>query len=448
MSLIKKQNQQRLKGVTLVEVLISIFLLLVVTLSFYGMIMLAGKIVADSKLRTMGLYLANEEIETIKSMAYNNIGTVGGVPSGELPPVKNIEKGGYSFQVKTEVKFLDDEMDGVFPEDENPSDYKVVRLEVIWPSSFKKKEAILITSIYPDILEQAGTGGILSINVINFEGVGVIDCDVEISNANLDPPVLINTGTDDIGNVTLYGMPASQDGYQIKLERSGYETVTTLPPYPTSSFHPVDEHIIVVAGQLNARSLQLDELGDVTVMVKNESGLAVAGLGATMQGGRIIGYTEDVDPQPVYFFDESNLATNAEGIINVADASPGNYNFSINDSSYELININPASPFDLPAGGIINVQATCVENTVDSVLVVITDNETKEPIQEASVSVVGFDYNATNLTDTLGKAFFWEELMEQGEYQIGVTADGYEEYNGTVDLLGLTKEEVYLTAIE
>jgi len=50
MSFMKKQSWQKFKGVSLIEVLISIFLLLIVTLSFYGMIMLASKIVADSKL--------------------------------------------------------------------------------------------------------------------------------------------------------------------------------------------------------------------------------------------------------------------------------------------------------------------------------------------------------------------------------------------------------------
>ena len=448
MSFMKKQSWQKFKGVSLIEVLISIFLLLIVTLSFYGMIMLASKIVADSKLRTMGLYLANEEMETIKSMAYNKVGTVGGVPAGNLPQAKEIEKGGYSFQVETEVKFSDDEMDGVFPEDENPSDYKVVRLEVIWPSSFKKKEVILVSSIYPDILEQAGVGGVLNINVINLEGVGVADCDVEISNPNLDPQVLINTGTDSIGNVVLYGMPASQDGYQIKLERSGYETVTTFPPYPISSFHPVDEHIIVVDGQLNARSLQFNKLGDIAVTVKNESGLAISGLSVAIKGGRIIGYTEDMNPQPVYFFDENDLATSAEGIIGIENAGPGNYTFSVNNPIYELINIDPAGPFDLPAGEAINVQVACVENSVDSLLVIVSDNETKEPILEASVSVTGFDYSAVNMTNALGKAFFWEELMEQGEYQVGATADGYEDYTGTADLAELTKKEIYLTAVE
>jgi hypothetical protein len=446
----KKSNKKStvFKGITVIETLITVFLILIVTLSFYGMIILAGKIVADSKLRTMGLYLANEEMENIKSMAYDKIGTEGGIPSGDLLQNRNVEKGGYSFNVSTEVKYSDDETDGLFPEDDNPSDYKTVRLEVSWPSSFKEKEIVLVTSMYPDILEQAGEGGILSINAINFEGVGIGECSVEIANPDLDPPVLINSGTDSTGNLTLYAVPPSQEGYQVKLEKTGYETVSTFPLYPTSSFNPVDKHVSVVAGKLNARSLQINELGDLTVQILDESSLPLPNFSVALKGGRIIGYSEEENPQTIYSFDENDLITNGSGIIALDDTSPGNYFFSINDSNYEIVKINPGNPFELSAGGTTDAQATCVANTVDSLLIIVQDNLTKEAIPEASATVTGPNYSAVDQTDALGKAFFWQELMEQGEYQINVEADGYVSYSGTSSLLGLTKVEIYLDAVE
>ncbi len=436
------------RGVTLIESLVAVMLLSLVSVTFYEMFLLAGRLTADSKTRMMAVYLANEEMEILKSMAYSKIGTQGGVPAGTILQSRNISKGGYNFLVKTEVKFSDDPLDGVFPADNTPSDFKTVRLEVSWPSHFKQKQAVLVSSIYPETPEQEEGGGVLSFNAINFEGLGIAGCDVEIKNEEIAPPVAINTRTDDGGNVLLLGLSASQNGYEIKLNCSGMEEIRTLPPYPESVFRPVNEHATVVLGSLNLKTIEANQLGNLKLIFKDEKGALISGLDTGLSGGRIEGYTVAADPLPVYVFSDESILTNGVGEVELEEASGGNYFLTINDLNSELVRASVDLPLVLTPGSELEANFTVVKKTLDSLLVSALDSVTKEPIGDILVTVKkGEDYNQSIVTDFSGKAFFWEENMAEGEYQIEVNAAEYQPYTGTVALERLTKKDVFLERI-
>lgn len=407
-----KQNsskkQARQSGVSLIESLIAIFLLMVISISLYGMFLLAGELVADAKLRTMGIYAGNEEMENIKSMTYRNVGTNGGVPSGILPQFKVVQKGGYSFEVRTDIRFADDDVDGVFPADTIPTDYKSVRVEVTWQSPFQSHEVVLVSSIYPDTPEEDVSGGILSINAIDFSGQGVSDCDADVENASLSPPVSIHTKTDDQGNIILMGMPPSVGGYKITLSRAGHETVQTYPPYPDTAFYPVDENATVIQGWLNTKTVRIDEVGDISITVRDEADNTRGGFLLNVTGGRILGYTEETAPDrlPIYSYDHDNVATNASGVLEIDDTSPGSYTIELADPDYQIVGFSPTNPFVLESGGSSSPSITAVAKTTNSLLVKVYDSETREPVPDASVAVTGPDFSATRVADSMGYAFF------------------------------------------
>ncbi|MBU2025561.1 MAG: prepilin-type N-terminal cleavage/methylation domain-containing protein [Patescibacteria group bacterium] len=435
----KKQS-----GTTLIEVLVAIFLLAIISISIFGMFLLSGRLVSDAKVRTIGLYLANEEMEKIKAMDYARAGTEGGVPGGDLPQEKEMSKGGASFTVRTEIKYLDDESDGVFPDDVRPADYKVIRIGVGWDSSFQKNEIALVSSVYPASADDEEAGGILSINAVDFEGAGVPQCEVDILEPGLSPAVEIHTRTDDYGNVILYGMPESLDGYQIYLKRSGYEEVRTYPPYPATWFHPVDEHPTVMESDLNMKSIRIDEMGELKIGIKDQADNGISGFSVAIKGGRILGYTQEMEPQPVYVFQEDNLIADESGVITVQPASAGGYEMNLNDGNYELVQLDTSYPFELPAGQTKQVEAKCVRKEVNSLLVEVLDSATREAIPEAAVTVNGPNFSGNKVTDNFGRAFFWQEIMESGDYTIDAAMDGYENYNGLVALNQLTKKEILL----
>lgn len=437
----KISNSQ--SGVTLVEVLVSVFLLSVVSISLYGMFLLAGRLVADAKLRLMGTYAANEEMENLKSMAYNQVGTVGGVPDGIIPQSKTVEKGGYAFDVATEVRFGDDPVDNLFPADTVPTDYKVARVTVSWPSAFKNHEIVLISSVYPDVPEEDENGGILSVNAIDFEGNGVPNCDVLIENTSVTPQVSIHTSTDDQGNVMLLGIPPS-DEYKITLSKASFETVETFPPYPTTPYQPVDENASVVEGWLNMKAIQIDETGLIQISVVDEADLPRSSFGLDINGGRVLGYTVGTEREPVYAYNEINKTTDGNGALSISSAGHGSYSVESHSTEYELVGTDAGNPFDVPVGGTVPVKITAVNKTTDSILVRVMDSATRDPIPDASVTVSGEGFSATQLSDPNGNAFFWQEGMVEQDYSIAIDAEGYSSYSGAVQLSELTHADSYM----
>ena len=443
----KPKQKKLIKGISLIEAMVSISVFAIISVSLYGMFLFTGKLTADAKLRTLAIYLANEEMEQIKAMSYAQVGTVGGIPAGNLEQTRQITKSGYPFDVKTEVKYLDDELDGNFPDDDKPADYKVVRLDVGWRGSFENQEVVLISSVYPDYLSEEEGGGVLSINALNFEGIGVAGCDVKIVEPDLDPAVSILTKTDDLGNVVLYGLPAGAN-YQLEIVKSGWEQILTYPPYPETPFNPVNQHLTVVEGVMNTKTIGIDQLGDIEITVVDETGDPLDNFPLNISGGRIIGYTNAANPEPVYIFEEEELTTDSDGKLEIEATSGGNYSFSTEETDYELVTVDPANPFELAPGGDVTVTATYVDKNTDSFLIIVSDNETKEPLSDISVALTGPDeFSETELTDKQGRAFFWQEELPEGEYTVEINADEFESYSDTMELDDLVKKEIFLERI-
>jgi type II secretory pathway pseudopilin PulG len=83
-------EKNKKSGLTLVESLVGIGLLLIVFIGIFGLVRLNIKIVAQSKSKTIATALANQKIELARNLAYDQVGTVGGIPSGVIPETENI----------------------------------------------------------------------------------------------------------------------------------------------------------------------------------------------------------------------------------------------------------------------------------------------------------------------------------------------------------------------
>src|SRR3972149_9573143 len=113
----------RLRGQSLLEVLISLALFSILAHALFTLVTTTYSVNTFDKARIAARQLAEEKIEIIKNMPYDDIGTVGGIPSGNLPQYETVNANGLNYLVKTIVIYIDDDFDMLTPDDLLPTDY-------------------------------------------------------------------------------------------------------------------------------------------------------------------------------------------------------------------------------------------------------------------------------------------------------------------------------------
>lgn len=450
-SKIKKPNY----GFTLIESLIVIFIFSTIVVTFYSTWSLGTRQIIESKNRLMATSLVNQKMEIIRNLPYGNVGVAGGVPNGPIDPDESETMGGKSFHVLTDIRYKDDSFDGVLggsPNDTIPNDYKTVRVVVKWGAEANTQQVFLVSNFVPPGREEAAGGGTLAINAADSGGQGVPSVSVRIVNS--ESGVNINTTTDDEGHLLLPGTPAaSLNTYEITLSKDGYETVATLPPYPITSFHPAEVHTSVSEGGLTQKDMTIDALSDIKIFTVDPLGNPIANTEFNLTGGRVLGTDDETGDVFNYTQD---LTADAGGEKNIEDVSPGNFSFALrgtSDTDYKFFKVDPGddsveNKFAVSAGSLLELDAIIASKSIPS-LIVTVKSDSGAKIENASINLVNLTqgYDVTRATDKYGKVFFPEAglALENSNYDISVSADGFAGENGTVTISNLTEEEFSLT---
>ncbi len=159
----KLKNQA---GLTLVEVLISIFILSIIVTAFCGALVYASRVTKDNRVKNGAVNLANEEIEKIRSMKFADIGNVQGDPSGDIPTERKATVDGITYKVSTLINW---EEQGEWTATGNMEwDYKSVRVTVepVGMDSNPNLTKMLETYITRDSTQPAITGGNLRVGLV------------------------------------------------------------------------------------------------------------------------------------------------------------------------------------------------------------------------------------------------------------------------------------------
>ena len=440
-------------GFSILEVISALFIFSVITLTIYSSFQVGFKSLLRSKHRVAAAALANEKMEIIRNLPYNSIGTEGGVPSGSLPQNEEVWKSNQRFDVHTYIRYVDDPFDGVEggnPSDDIPTDYKEVKIEVTWAGVSVGHGVILVSKFVPDGVETNVGGGTLKLNVLDGGGEGIPGVSTRIVNDEVDPHKDISTFTDASGTALLVGMPPGDRNYQISISKDGYESVTTLPPYPESSFDPADVHASVIEGALNTKGIVINKLSNLRINSKDTAGQTLPNMHLNLKGGRVIG-TEHGKTDELYSYDEENLSTGAEGSIELNDASPGIYYLELAEAGYTLIGSDVDLPIALAADENLEVSLIIADNEADSLVVDVLNSVTEEPIMDASVRLFnGTDFDETLVTGDRGQVYFPPStdpptVLEKGDYTLEVMADEYQSYSGNVSIDKLIQERIELT---
>lgn len=440
---------RRLSGFTLAEALVFLFIFSIITLIFFQTFARGTALIVQAKNRLGAIAVANQKMEIVRSLDYSNIGTTTGIPSGSLLQDENLQINNSLFHVHIFVEYIDDVYDGTFsgsPSDVVPDDYKRVKIEVTWGAATDAEKVAVVSNFSPTGVEQAVGGGILSINILNSQGVGVPGATVTIVNSTVAPSVNITTATDSTGNIFLIGAPASTQKYQITFSKGNYYGNHTYAPFPITSFTPVDIHASVVNNVVNQASYIMDQVSTLNLLTVDpfDANGTIPNINYRIDGGRKIGTVTGSNPaQPVYDFGEDNH-TDASGAKNYTNTmSYGTYQWSLaaSQAGYTFIALQPTlatgpNDIDLSPSATQQVKMVLADNTVNAALITVVQASDNSPVSGASVHLTNAapPYDTTVTTSLFGKAYFPTVLppLTAGTYTIQVTAPGFQTKNDTI----------------
>jgi len=217
----------RRDGFTLIEAVLSVFIISILVVAILGMFSFALRLVMENKLLVQAIALGEEKLEIIKNLSYDNVGTVSGIPSGVFPQNEIDNVNGTDYSINYYIVYVDDPADGISPTDFSGTDYKKVRMQISWTGPMGNQTQTFVTSISPKRNHNVAGTGTLSIVVFNASGQAVPQANVRVQASFATSTVDINTQTNSLGRVVIPGAPAGTNKYSIVTTKTNYSTDRT-----------------------------------------------------------------------------------------------------------------------------------------------------------------------------------------------------------------------------
>jgi hypothetical protein len=420
------------RGVTLLDTVVGIALLLLVFLGIYGAFKLSVDVVINNKARAGAIALAEQRMEYIRSLPYTSVGTVGGVPSGALAQTESLTFNGVLYSRRTLVEYLDDPADGTGASDTTGiADYKAVKVDVSWtPRTGGTHDIFLVTRLEPtpDTItsttpESSVSGGTLTVNVLNAASQPVANAQVTIANAATSPAVNLTTYTNTSGVVQLIGTPAASN-YSVVVTKSGYSTAQT---YTSSSQNrnPVPANLTVTNGQTTSSTFSIDQLSSLT-MITLAYGTAnpITNAVVTLQGAKTIGTS------PIIYKYSASVGGTGSATTTISSLEWDTYSMFVNSSTgYDLASSCSPQPVYVAPGSSVTTTLYLAPHTTNSLPVKVITSSNGAPLAGASVTLSKSGYTATQTTDACGQTFF--SGLSATKYSLSVSAAGHTTYNGS-----------------
>jgi type II secretory pathway pseudopilin PulG len=262
-------------GFTLIEGVVGVAVFLIISLALFSIFGIIFGTIRNNKARITANSVALEQLEIIRSMKFGDVATdTGWVPAGPIPSERILNRAGFNFTVQTDIAFVDDEYDGLDPDDSFPYDYKKARVRVLWtnPVSKNQETVAMSTTVVPKGLEglSPNKGG-LFIVVFNASGETVSGANVHIESDSADYST--DAVTDLNGNLWVPDLEPSDD-YHIVATKNGYSTDQTYPvdndtDSPTYNPNPVKPDAVVVADEVTKLGFAIDVLGSLNIKTVN-----------------------------------------------------------------------------------------------------------------------------------------------------------------------------------
>lgn len=476
-------------GNTLVEVIVAIGVFGVIAGALYSLFASGIALVRDNQARVTALAVANQQMEIIKNLPYDDIGTDGGVPDGSIAQNETVTYNNIPFTITTSIEFVDDDYDDITPTDPLNTDYKQVQLDITWPNMSSNTPVSLTTSIVPNGIESSEGGGTLWIEVFDpsLETVPpVVGATVTITATDTTPDVSVSEQTDADGRYILLGAPVGIEAYEVVVTKAGYSTAQTYDRDPMTNPNPNPAHLTVLADQVTTEYFQISELVDnLTIRMQEDShkvtichfsddeGNTISvdynAMDSHLAHGDYIGpcdesYDDTSDPIDTTFtmYGEKTIGTDGEGLPiykyneNHDTGEDGEYAATnIETDTYHIIYDEETEGYviagyseTLPYIALPNTSQTITFNLADyepyTALFTVV-NSSGERLTEATVRLYddSLSYDENLITYQYGQAFF-NDLTPQ-TYNVSITLTDYQSYSGTIDISGNEEQTITLS---
>jgi hypothetical protein len=253
------------RAFSLVEVIIVSAVLFIFFSGLVTMVMYVVELVTNARVRLSALSAATERIEFIRSLPYDSVGTVAGIPSGAIPQTRTVTLNNYTFRERVLIQFVDDPADGFGAADGNGivADYKQVKVEYSWNVTGATSSIFLLSTIVPRSVETTAGGGTIRVNVVDATAQPLSGASVRVLNTTGTTSIDVTRLTDASGTVLIAGAPA-QSGYQLFVTRPGYSTDKTYLA-TTSNPNPLTQPISVLLADVSTMDFQIDRLSTLTL---------------------------------------------------------------------------------------------------------------------------------------------------------------------------------------
>jgi len=207
---------------TLIEVLIAGLVLVIGLVGMAQFFASSSDRVMDSETRLLLHQIAGQEIENIRALPYEDVGTMGDQPLGTLLPTETRTVEGVPIKIVREVIYVQDPTySGPYP-----ANYRLVTVIVRATDSPGLDPVELST-----IVAGGAKGGTLDTTVTDLAGEGIPGVYIHITNDHLIPHVDISASairTDSNGHLLVPGLtPDSTNGYFATVTKEGYNPAAT-----------------------------------------------------------------------------------------------------------------------------------------------------------------------------------------------------------------------------
>ena len=250
---------------TLIDVLVGSALTLVVFVALLGLLRASLLMASSAKAKAGATAIATTQMEYLRSLPYDELGTVGGIPAGAVSQTATTTENSVLYTIRTLVTYVDDERDGVGASDENgiTTDYKRAKVAVSYTFRQSTREVALVSNMAPPSLETTTGGGTLRVNIVGAGGAPVPGASIRIENPSLVPAVDVTVFSDTSGSAAFPGAPTSTD-YRVSVTKSGYSSAETYARDATNQ-NPTPGYLTIAQNQTTTGTFAIDLLAPVTL---------------------------------------------------------------------------------------------------------------------------------------------------------------------------------------
>ncbi|MHB1414942.1 MAG: carboxypeptidase regulatory-like domain-containing protein [Chloroflexota bacterium] len=396
----------------------------------------------DSETRSLLHQVATEELENIRALPYEDVGTVGGNPPGTLVPREERMVDGMTLEIVREVVYIQDtSYSGPYP-----ANYRRLTITV-GVLGDDRLDPVELTSN----MAGGAAGGALDVIVTDTQGNPVPDARVAVQNSHLAPNVLVDSSairTNSQGHILIPGLrPDSTAAYVVTASKTGYNSDSTDPAVVVQDGVPYT-YVQLIIDLLSSLNIHV---------VDGASGLGVPNLTLSVSGPG--GYAQSVttDAMGVVSLPDVRYSTDLDPYVVLVNPGQGY------DPASASVVLDPGQTLDvvvtvtqpapptttttlgtttttLPGGSTTTTVATTTTTTPPALgsLTIRVFRPNGSPLRDADVTVQGV--SPTKTTNSDGYVTFTN--LPLGTYEFVVSRRNYEDFRGTATIDGAVYIEV------